>query len=367
MLRRTWNTQEWYVREADDTQKRLLVCFHAKDEQAVRMDVKTHVLDEFLEYTVVFPQWGGADDDGMLQAIFDKYNHYERNAMGGQDSVNLMTRAGFEQIIVLSADADPLRELAKVEGPHRTTTTDPSAPDFESTAKTFYDAKRKVVVDKPILNHPDEMKRGTIRDREYYFTAKRPRDKMLVILHGSRTSALAYAYSTTFREVFDGYFLVFPQSRGEVTPPTLHKHYNNITHGDLYWGLTDLEGIQEDISFIEDILEKYSPSKKYIIGRSNGGVFALKVMHHFDGVVSYQGGMGYNPHFTIDPDQGSWVLFLTGTEDVHRMPCELAHELLPESSDLIIVKGHHHMHYKSDELIMRRYLEALPEHRPSVE
>lgn len=134
--------------------------------------------------------------------------------------------------------------------------------------------------------------------------------RLIIFLHGSRGSALMHAMYRTQLIRFPEYILIFAQATGVKQEPYIHEHYNHVSFGELYFEIRDTcSGFIKDLNFMNDIL-RYSHERfpsiddYYLIGHSNGGVFAclmaVYIGHKFKTIISHMGGIGFDPHFYLD-------------------------------------------------------------------
>lgn len=83
--------------------------------------------------------------------------------------------------------------------------------------------------------------------------------------------------------------------------------------------------------------EQYNIQNSYFIGHNNGGVFALLLALYtpnlFTGIVSHEGGVGYDPGLYLNfkllqnNDKRTPLLFYTGESDLHKEACETARKI----------------------------------------
>lgn len=251
-----------------------------------------------------------------------------------------------------------------------------SAAATEADAYAFQLDKRDVVLkvsgEKKILKYVDIGNEGRYG---YVYVPPQPNgesvdtaapnktNKILFYYHGSRTIALADALVDTnllrsTESKGNNIIIFFGQSSGRIQPPTVHPKYKDTTYGDLYWGLHESQSVDKDIEYTrlayELMRSMFSHIDDYYFwGYSNGGVFALLVAVYFidvscgcgccfKGIVSYNGGIGFDDAFVIpfdlleesqqkcsssDQIQKTRILFYTSDKDVHRSVCEQGHEL----------------------------------------
>jgi hypothetical protein len=193
-------------------------------------------------------------------------------------------------------------------------------------------------------------------NREFFY-AKKPliTKRVLFCFHGSREIARKMA-SKTINEFGEETFIVYGQASGKPCNSQLIKHpmYGGTYYGDFYFGIHD--GFSDataskEIQYVQDIWDylvfHISPELKnvpfYFLGFSNGGVFAcllpIELPNMFDGIISFMGGIGHDPHFVIPfwklkteqetkgKENKVHLLFYTNLTDIHREPCEQAYEI----------------------------------------
>lgn len=115
--------------------------------------------------------------------------------------------------------------------------------------------------------------------------------------------------------------------------------------------------------------ESYTIRRIFSIGHSNGGVFNLQLAIYlpntFAGIISHQGGIGYDPGYYLDfsrlkeEDNKTPILFYTGTDDIHREPCEWAANIFRDANfpvDIFIEQGARHSYLSSAEEFMMSWL-----------
>lgn len=201
----------------------------------------------------------------------------------------------------------------------------------------------------------------------YYLVPDGPCHSVLFFYHGSRCIALEKALvSTQLLKLASKYHMIifFGQADGELQAPHIHPTYQNITFGDLYWGIRESQNMMADIEYTQSAVNYFKNYNFYFIGHSNGGVFATLVAvflpNTFRSIVSHKGGLGYDKQFyldfdrLLDSDRRTPILFFTSEYDIHRPVCEQAHELFKNMefpSELIIVPKDGHIYnyeYESD-------------------
>lgn len=201
---------------------------------------------------------------------------------------------------------------------------------------------------------------------------------LFIFCHGSRDIAMNCILTTTnLISTFgsnENWIVVFGQCDGEIQEPTIHNHFKKIGFGELYWKITSIQNKQQDIEYIKQIVEfmetKYKLNKKVIMGHSNGGVFCLLMAIYlpniFDAIISHQGGIGWDPYFTLDFDlivnntKKPKLLFYTGTLDGHKSPCEIAHNIFIAEkyySEIIIIEKLEHNYEVKCENIIKNWIE----------
>jgi hypothetical protein len=201
---------------------------------------------------------------------------------------------------------------------------------------------------------------------------------LLVFYHGSRDIAMnCILSSTSLIKTFgndNDWLVAFGQCDGKIQEPYIHSGYGKIAYGEIYWGITDIQNKQKDIKYtrklVEYIQNNYNINKKVMMGHSNGGVFSLLMPIHlpnlFDMIISHQGGMGFDPYFGLDfdlvkiNDNKPKLLFYTGTLDMHKNVCKIAHDVfLAEKYDssIIIIDGLNHNYKNECEIIIKKWIE----------
>jgi predicted esterase len=198
--------------------------------------------------------------------------------------------------------------------------------------------------------------------------------KCLIYYHGSRGTAWEQVLKiTTFHinPLYDDFYLVYGQCDIQnITEPFIHSAYNHPCFGEIYWEIRDFTpGFSEDLEYTKLLVEKLRNDHTdiediYFIGHSNGGVFALLMALYlpnaFKGIVSHQGGLGFDPLYYLPfeilddlkedetPKQRVPILLYTGEFDIHREVCEQAALLFRNEGfhrvDLFIEEGATH-HY----------------------
>jgi len=203
---------------------------------------------------------------------------------------------------------------------------------------------------------------------------------LLVFYHGSRDIAMnCILESTSLIDTFGNdknWIVTFGQCNGEIKNPYVHVGYGKVAYGEIYWGITGVQNMKCDIEYTRQLVEimntKYKINKKVIIGHSNGGVFSLLIPIYlpnlFDFVISHQGGMGFDPLFGLDfelvniNDNKPKILFYTGSLDMHKNVCEIAHNVFVAEkydSEIIIIDGLNHNYKKECETIINSWLKKF--------
>lgn len=196
--------------------------------------------------------------------------------------------------------------------------------------------------------------------------------KMLIFLHGSRGSALIHAMCRTNLIKFIDYIVIFAQAIGNKKEPHLHKYYNHISFGKLYFEIRDIApGFIKDLGFIDDIfdytLKRFNIEDYYLMGHSNGGVFACLMAvylgHKFKGIISHMGGIGFDPHFYLDFTKCTnikpLIIFVTAEDDIHYKPTINAKDIFDNEgfiTKLMVFKDGGHNYYPSRENIILELL-----------
>jgi len=219
--------------------------------------------------------------------------------------------------------------------------------------------------------------------------------KCILFFHGSRDLHWDCALLSTnlISNKYLDYIIVYLQGNNQgvfnLEEPHLHPQYGYISYGENFFEIRDSAinftgptdptgptGPTGDINYVKEVKEniknKYNTSEFFAIGHSNGGVFLtlfpIYLPGEFSKLISHQGGMGYDEYFNIPfhlekkldnnfklPD----MLFYTGTEDIHFLPCVQAHNIFLNegfNSEIYIEKGLKHTWRKCDEWRMLDFL-----------
>ncbi len=229
------------------------------------------------------------------------------------------------------------------------------------------------------------IKKISIGDRYFFIYINNDIDyndgiNLLLFYHGSRDIAMNCILSTTsLIKTFGSdksWIVVFGQCDGIIQDPYIHKGYGKIAYGEIYWGITGVQNMYEDIEYTKNIVQimstRYNINKKAIMGHSNGGVFSLLIpiflSNLFDFVISHQGGIGFDPLFGLDfhlvneNDNKPKILFYTGSNDIHKNVCKIAHNIFlakKYETDIIIIDGLDHNYKKECEPVIKSWIEKL--------
>lgn len=166
---------------------------------------------------------------------------------------------------------------------------------------------------------------------------------LIVFYHGSRDIAwMQILEYTNLCSIDQKYLIAFGQASGIISKPEIHPDYGYASFGEIFWEIRhDHQQLTEDILYtralIGDMKDQYSINNVYFIGHSNGGVFALLLALYtpnmFKGIVSHMGGIGYDPGLYLNfnlmqnNDARTPILFYTGENDLHKIPCESAYSI----------------------------------------
>jgi predicted esterase len=133
----------------------------------------------------------------------------------------------------------------------------------------------------------------------------------------------------------------------------------------------------KDITYLKDILNHVksthviSPDEIFLMGHSNGGVFATLVAiflpNEFSGICSHMGGIGWDSNFVLnfdvikDTDKKTPVLVVTGDRDGYRRPCEIARDLFlgegfPVDFFLVEDTGHEYKPGEVEEFVWKWFM-----------
>lgn len=255
---------------------------------------------------------------------------------------------------------------------------------YESLLRTRSDEPREItqrIMSNPIYDDVSTItvdgivKEPLFDDRYYLHTIPKDTDldtyDLIIFYHGSRgiawTQILEYTKLCTLDKK---YLIAFGQASGVVSKPKIDPNYGSATFGEIYWEIRHghpqlTEDIMYTRSLVGDMKDQYPIRNTYLIGHSNGGVFALLlalyVPNLFTGIVSHMGGLGYDPGLQLNfnllrsDDVKPPILFYTGEHDLHRVPCEVAKNIFANEGfhvDLIIKEGIGHEYLPSCEPII---------------
>lgn len=198
---------------------------------------------------------------------------------------------------------------------------------------------------------------------------------LIIFYHGARGNAYEQVALTNLASYLRRNIItVYGQCSGEMEEPYIHPNYNHIAYGEIYWEIRDSDpSFLCEIEYTEAIIQymraNYRIRSIFTIGHSNGGVFNLQLAIHlpnvFSGIVSHQGGVGYDPGYYLDfscmkeDDKKTPLLFYTGTDDIHREPCQWAASIFADANfpvDLFIEEGAQHKYLSSAEDYMINWL-----------
>lgn len=198
---------------------------------------------------------------------------------------------------------------------------------------------------------------------------------LLIFFHGSRGNAYHQLMLTNLSSYLpQGIITVYGQCSGEMMEPYVHPSYGGIAYGEIYWEIRDTDSqFLEDVSYTREIIQymrdHYQIRRIFSIGHSNGGVFNIQLALHlpniFTGIVSHQGGIGYDPRYYLDfsvmneDDHKTPILFYTGTDDIHKEPCIWAADIFRDagfSVEIFIEKDLKHRYEATSEPFMINWL-----------
>jgi predicted esterase len=247
------------------------------------------------------------------------------------------------------------------------------------------DEKAECIVNNEIYNDVSKIevdgiiKETILNDRYYLHTIPDNKEQhdLILFYHGSRDIAWTQVLEYTNLK-HTKYIIAFGQASGTIHKPEIHPHYGYASFGEIFWEINDSEQqFDEDLLYtkaiVNDMKDQYNINNVYFIGHSNGGVFALLLALYtpnmFKGIVSHAGGIGYDPRFYLDfkllksTDNKTPLLFYTGENDLHRFPCEAAHNIFLGKHfpivDIFIEKDMKHEYKSSCESYMLNWLESL--------
>jgi len=240
-----------------------------------------------------------------------------------------------------------------------------------------------VYADIPNITVDGIVKETLFNDRYYLHTTPTndtPHD-LIVFYHGSRctawTQVLEYTNLRNLCSVKSKYLVAFGQASGIVSKPTIHPHFGYATFGEIFWEIRHghpqlTEDIMYTRALVGDMKDQYQINNVYFIGHSNGGVFALLltlyVPNLFTAIVSHMGGLGFDPDLYLNfglmryDDIKPPILFYTGENDLHKVPCEMARDIFSQEGfrvDFIVAKGVRHEYLQSCEQPILDWLESL--------
>lgn len=153
-----------------------------------------------------------------------------------------------------------------------------------------------------------------------------------------------------------------------------------LRFGEIFWEIRhNQQQLTEDIMYtralVGDMKEQYSINNVYFIGHSNGGVFALLLAIYtpnmFKGIISHMGGIGYDPdlylnfNVMIDNDNKTPILFYTGENDLHKIPCEIALNIFQKEKfpvDIIVEKDIGHEYLPNCEEHILEWIQSINTH-----
>jgi predicted esterase len=199
----------------------------------------------------------------------------------------------------------------------------------------YYEHNETLAKEGFITTQFGKLKHVKLATREFYvhIPLKTVPSKILIFLHGSRGNALIHAMYRTSLIRFTDYIVIFAQAKGNQKPPHLHKYYNQISFGKLYFEIRDtVPGFKDDLQFMNDILNygntEFNIDNYYLMGHSNGGVFAclmaIYLGDRFKGIISHKGGIGFDPNFYLDFTKcynvKPLLIFVTAKDDIHYKP-----------------------------------------------
>jgi predicted esterase len=198
---------------------------------------------------------------------------------------------------------------------------------------------------------------------------------LLIFFHGSRGNVYNQLALTNLSSYLSqGIITAYGQCSGEMVEPYVHPSYRAINYGEIYWEIRDRDPqFHEDVSYTREIIrymrDHYPIHRIFTIGHSNGGVFNIQLALHmpniFAGIVSHQGGIGYDPRYYLDfsvmneEDHKTPILFYTGTDDIHKDPCIWAADIFRDAGfpvELYIEQDGKHRYESTSEPFMIRWL-----------
>ena len=176
------------------------------------------------------------------------------------------------------------------------------------------------------------------------------------------------------------------------------RRFQHLSFGEHYFEVLDSRPkFHTDLQYVKEVVDvvtssyKIDPHRKFLVGHSNGGVFALQVLLHlprlFTAVCSHQGGIGMEPSFCLDFDgfcervkrvekekeeiegeeegekeEEDYVpdplLLFTGEKDIHLENCRQAKVIFEGAFDdyhpkLVVIPGApHSFDYRREEMIL---------------
>lgn len=133
----------------------------------------------------------------------------------------------------------------------------------------------------------------------------------------------------------------------------IDRRFEDLSFGEKYFEVLDSRPkFHEDIQYVREAVDFVTsrlcidPRRRFLVGHSNGGVFALQVLLHlprlFTAVCSHQGGIGMQASFYLDFDgfhervkkekraieveeyTPAPLLIFTGEKDIHLDNCKQA-------------------------------------------
>lgn len=234
------------------------------------------------------------------------------------------------------------------------------------------DEKAMKIITNPIYNNIENiMVEGIIKEQLFgdrYYLHNMPKNcndshDLIVFYHGSRDIAWTQTLEYTNFINNKNYLVAFGQASGIINKPEIHPEFGYASFGEIFWEIRyGHQQLTEDILYtralVADMKEQYHINNIYFIGHSNGGVFALLLAIYtpnlFQTIVSHMGGIGYDPDLFLDfnsmknNEQRTPILFYTGENDLHKIPCQSAYKIFKEQKfpvDIFIEKniGHEYL------------------------
>lgn len=221
-----------------------------------------------------------------------------------------------------------------------------------------------------------------VKSRFYLYTENEINKNynLIIFYHGSRDLAWEQIYDTNLLKLFPDFIIVFGQCDiTDIKAPYYHKSFHNIAFGEIYWEIRDCESqfyvdIEYTKKIIDDMKSMYNIKSIFHIGHSNGGVFNLQLAIHmpniFTGIISHQGGLGYDCMYNLDFEKlvdnnfkKTPILLISGEYDVHKSVCKQAQLLFKNEGfnivDYIEFENEYHGYKISHEECMINWIKNL--------